>query len=146
MEKKDNFELIVRALIVRNNKVLLCQTKGRDYYFLPGGHIEFGENMRDALLREIREEMDVVVSNMEFIGGIENLFTQDEKLIHEISFVYRVDVDRDDVDAKENHIEFTWFSLDQIVDANIVPPAIKDAILKWMATGETFFIEEGRNK
>ncbi len=145
MEKNTNFELIVRALIIRNNKVLLCQTKGREYYFLPGGHVEFGETMHTALIREIKEEMDVSVSNVNFIGGIENIFTQNEKMIHEVSFIYQVDVDRDDVDARENHIEFTWFSLDQILEINIVPPVIKDAIFKWCATKEPFFIEERRS-
>lgn len=139
---ENNFELIVRALIVRGNKILLCQTKGRDYYFLPGGHVEFGETMHDALLREINEEMDVVINSINFIGGIENIFEQGDKKVHEVSFIYKVDVDRDDVDAKENHIDFTWFSLDQFLDINVAPPAIKDAVLKWIATSESFFIEE----
>lgn len=137
-----NFELLVRALIIRDNKILLCQTEGRDYYFLPGGHIEFGENMHDALVREIYEEMNVSASNINFIGGIENIFNQEGKMVHEISFIYSVSIDRDDVDAKESHINFTWFSLDQILEINLVPPALKDAIFKWVATKETFFIEE----
>jgi len=76
-------ELIVRALIIRNRKILVCQSVGRDYFFLPGGHIEFGESMRAALKRELYEEMEAKITASQFIGGIENIFMQDEVKMHD---------------------------------------------------------------
>lgn len=38
-------------------KVLLAQAIGEKNTFLPGGHIEFGESAKDALVREIEEEL-----------------------------------------------------------------------------------------
>jgi ADP-ribose pyrophosphatase YjhB (NUDIX family) len=48
----------VSALIRRGDAVLLCKhTKlGRSYWLLPGGGVEQGESMHEALLRELDEE------------------------------------------------------------------------------------------
>ena len=67
-------ELIVRALIIKNRKILVCRTNGRGYYFLHGGHVEFGESMQEALRRELYEEMEAKAVRSQFIGGFENLF------------------------------------------------------------------------
>ncbi len=135
-------ELIVRALIIKNRKILVCQTNGRGYYFLPGGHVEFGETMQEALKRELYEEMEAKVVQSQFIGGFENLFEQDGEKKHEVSFIFQADIDITDVIAKEAHISFFWFTMDEFINENIVPSALKDAIVAWTAEKEVFFIEE----
>ena len=51
MEK--HIETIARGVCVKDGKVLLCFPKDRSYAYLPGGHIEFGETGRVALVREM---------------------------------------------------------------------------------------------
>lgn len=139
-------ELLVRALIIKDRKILVCQTGGRDYFFLPGGHIEFGETMQDALRRELYEEMEAKVVRAQFIGGIENLFDQDGEKKHEVSFVFQVDIDIAAIVSKEEHISFLWFTIDEFINGNVVPPALKDAIIAWTAEKEPFFVEEKTNR
>lgn len=139
-------EFIVRALIVKSRKILVCQTKGRDYFFLPGGHVEFMETMQKALRRELYEEMGAIVMASQFIGVIENQFVQGEAPKHEVSFVFHVDIDLEAIQSQEDHLTFYWFSMREFLERNIVPPAMKDAIIKWTADKEPFFIEEGRSK
>jgi len=135
-------EILVRALIIRDRRILVCQTIGKDYFFLPGGHIEFGESMQDGLRRELVEELDARVIASAYIGCVENIFEQNEVKKHEISFVFHIDIDLRDVSSKEEHISFYWLTFEEFIDANVMPPAMKDAIVEWTAEKETFFIEE----
>jgi 8-oxo-dGTP diphosphatase len=52
-------QLAVSAAIFRDRKVLLvrrARSPARGFYSLPGGRVEFGESLHDALRREISEE------------------------------------------------------------------------------------------
>lgn len=46
----------VRGIIIRDGKVLMIHSLKYDYYKFPGGGIEPGEEMVDALYREVAEE------------------------------------------------------------------------------------------
>jgi 8-oxo-dGTP diphosphatase len=52
-------QLAVSAAIFRNGKVLLvrrARSPAKGFYSLPGGRVEFGESLHQALSREIDEE------------------------------------------------------------------------------------------
>lgn len=53
----------VRALIVRNKKLLLVTGYDADFYWSPGGGIEKNESHLDALTRELDEELGVNIVN-----------------------------------------------------------------------------------
>ena len=46
----------VRGIILREGRVLLVHSLKYDYYKFPGGGMEPGEGMEEALCREVREE------------------------------------------------------------------------------------------
>jgi 8-oxo-dGTP diphosphatase len=58
--------LVVAALIEQRGRVLLSQRRADQSFPLhwefPGGKVEPGEDPRDALVREIREELDCTVA------------------------------------------------------------------------------------
>jgi nucleoside triphosphatase len=51
-------EATVGAVILNSeDKVLICKSnKWNQKYVIPGGHIEAGESMEEALVREVKEE------------------------------------------------------------------------------------------
>lgn len=55
--------LVVAAVIEKDGKVLACQRRRSDRHPLkwefPGGKVERGEKPREALARELREELDI---------------------------------------------------------------------------------------
>ncbi len=63
-EKSRKHELtVVAALILRDSRILVCQRRRDDSHALqwefPGGKVEPGEIPRDALARELREELGI---------------------------------------------------------------------------------------
>ncbi|MBR3924306.1 MAG: NUDIX domain-containing protein, partial [Kiritimatiellae bacterium] len=63
-------ESIARGVCVKDGKLLLCRAKGGKSTYLPGGHIEFGESGRIALVREVKEELGVDSSTGAFLGAL----------------------------------------------------------------------------
>jgi ADP-ribose pyrophosphatase YjhB (NUDIX family) len=62
---------------------------------LLGGGVEFGELARDAAVREIGEELGILLPSVDFIGVVENLFEFDRAAGHQVVFVYRAVVPDD---------------------------------------------------
>ncbi len=63
-EKSRKPELtVVAAVILRDSKILVCQRRRDDSHALqwefPGGKVESGEILQEALAREIREELGI---------------------------------------------------------------------------------------
>lgn len=50
-----------RAIIVKDKTIALVYSLREKYYKFPGGGIKEGENMHDALIREVREEVGLIV-------------------------------------------------------------------------------------
>lgn len=59
------------AILIRDRKVLLTHEQGKKFYIAPGGMVEEGETVVDALIRELREEVNIHVTfnNLDFFGG-----------------------------------------------------------------------------
>lgn len=54
----------VGALIFNNKKeILLVKPSYRDYWIIPGGVVEKSESLDQALLREIKEELNLIINS-----------------------------------------------------------------------------------
>lgn len=65
---------VVAAIIIRDNLILATKRGYGDYinyWEFPGGKIEVGETKEEALLREIREELEVDISIDEFLCTVD---------------------------------------------------------------------------
>jgi len=52
------------AVIIKDKKLLLVTGKEEDFYWTPGGKLDEGEDFESALKREVKEEMDCLVTSM----------------------------------------------------------------------------------
>ena len=70
MSRTENVELTVLCLIYDGDKYLLQDRVGEDWkgYTLPGGHIESGESIVDAVIREMKEETGLIIKNPKLCG------------------------------------------------------------------------------
>lgn len=64
------------------------KSKGETFYRPIGGKIEFGETARDAVTREVMEELGEAVTDIRYIGALENIFVYEGKPGHEIVMVF----------------------------------------------------------
>jgi 8-oxo-dGTP diphosphatase len=60
------FRVAVSALIFEGEQILLAHRRDIDWWNLPGGGMELGETLEDAVTREVREEtgLEVVVERL----------------------------------------------------------------------------------
>ncbi len=58
------------------------------YHRLVGGGVKLGETHRDAIVREVDEELGATIHDLAFVATVENIFRIDGVLGHEIVFLY----------------------------------------------------------
>ncbi len=88
-------------------------------YELPGGHVDFGEDMVAGLKREIQEELGLDIR----VGDPFAVFTytNEVKGSHSIEVVYFAQIVGDDSNIildPEDHSEYGWFTEDKAIKVN----------------------------
>ncbi len=58
------------------------------YHRLIGGSVEFGESHREAIVREVREELSAEIADLTYLGAVESIFAIDGAPGHEMVFLY----------------------------------------------------------
>lgn len=91
-KKKRRIRPLALCVFRRGEKILVARgydaVKDQTFYRPIGGGINFGERGADAVVREVREELDAEVVDLAYLGAFENIFAYEGKAGHEIILVY----------------------------------------------------------
>jgi ADP-ribose pyrophosphatase YjhB (NUDIX family) len=83
---------IAVCLFRHNGRILAAEgydaLKQQLFYRPLGGTIEFGERGKETIVREIAEELGVKVKGLRYLATVENIFTYQGQMGHEIVLVY----------------------------------------------------------
>ena len=82
------FSYRVAGVAIHDDKVLVHRSIIDDFWSLPGGRCEFLEISKDALIREMKEEIGVNIKIIRPLYFVENFFYFEGKDYHEISIFY----------------------------------------------------------
>ena len=112
-------EPTVGALIFNDkNQLLIVKThKWKGKYTIPGGHVEMGEYLEDALKREIQEETGLNLVKAKYLCYQEFVFDESfwEKR-HFIFFDFVCRVEDGVVQLNEEAQEYAWVDIDKVDD------------------------------
>jgi thymidylate synthase (FAD) len=122
-------EIIARAIIRRDDRLLLARQLGAGWWFLPGGHVEAGEGAEAALVRETAEELGVEARVLGLVGVVGNRYSDDGGTHHELNVVLEVEVDHAEPVSREEHLEFRFLSRDEVEEADVRPSSLKALLL-----------------
>jgi ADP-ribose pyrophosphatase YjhB (NUDIX family) len=127
----------VGAVIVNNKRVLLIRRGTPPLlgeWSLPGGVLECGETLREAVVREAREETGLVVETDEMLGVYERLIRGDEERVryHYVLIDFLCRPVGGDLNAGSDAADVRWFTRDELPALNLAYDA-NDVVLKGLA-------------
>ena len=76
------------GIIKQENKFLIMRVNKTSYFHIPGGHIEIGEDSKEAIIREIKEEIGCDVQEANLFVIQENFWIRNNRKCHGIEFYY----------------------------------------------------------
>lgn len=114
-------ELSVGAVVVDDDRLLLIRRghgPAAGTWSVPGGRVEAGETVHEAVVRELREETGLDGLCGPFIGWVECI----EEDGHFVILDFRVDLLADAIPvAGGDAAESAWVPLDEVVDRRLAP-------------------------
>lgn len=150
--EKENkrFTYRIGGIAISNGKLLLHRSEEDNFWALPGGRCEFLENSKDALLREMKEEIGVEINIIRPLYFVENFFDYKNQKHHEISILYLIEfpinsdlVYENDIfygkeqrigfkdnimHGKEVKLIFKWFNINDLETIELYPSFLQKSI------------------
>ncbi|MCE4950725.1 NUDIX hydrolase [Staphylococcus hominis] len=112
------------------DQILLVQVRHREKYYFPGGKIDEGETLLEAIQREIEEELQIHFSQDDFtyIGKvIGEAYLQPNTLTELNGFKVNQSINWNDVQIDNEVTDIRWFNKS---DTQYIAPAV----IKWIET------------
>lgn len=124
--------LLARAVIRKNEHVLVVQAEGQSHTFLPGGHHEATEGMESCLRRELKEELGIQASVRRYLGAVEHEWTRHGHLQYEINHCFAVDAPTlspgTTPQPREDYLTFSWIPIDALGEVALQPPPLRSLL------------------
>jgi ADP-ribose pyrophosphatase YjhB (NUDIX family) len=133
----------VRAIVVKDGNLLVMHRNkfGLEYYALPGGAMDMGEEQLQTLHRELGEETSIQVANPRLV------IIEDAGDMYGMQYIYLCDyaggepaLMPESEEAKINALgsnlyEPRWLPLADLPQTNLLPKELKQAVIEGLAKG-----------
>lgn len=135
-EEQKKYPKVAAGVYVFNKagKIFLMRgnAKFQNQYFVPGGHIDWGESAADCALREVKEETGLSIYDLVFLRPVEFIFDRTyskEKHFISLGFIARTDNEEDDVrlDGREA-TDYIWLLPEEVLTRDDIEAETKKGV------------------
>ena len=108
----------VGAVVAHDGRILLARRNHEPFYnkwCIPGGHIEYGEQVEDAMRRELEEETGLTAAESSFFGYYTEYYPELEWHAVALIFTVKPEETAEGLSRQEAEVkELSWFTPEEI--------------------------------
>jgi colanic acid biosynthesis protein WcaH len=123
----------IDILLKKDNKFLLgrrVNKPAQGYFFSTGGRINKNESIDNAMSRIAKNELNIELkTTLKFIGVFEHFYDDsfyDNISTHYVNLAYEYQVEEIIDSPTEQHSEYKWFTIDELLESKQVHEYTKD--------------------
>ena len=128
---------VAAVILDGQGRILLQRRSDNGLWGLPGGSVEIGDSVRDAIIREVREETGLLVDVVRLIGVYSDPKFQvvrypDGHVVHYVSSLFACRILEGGLQTCEETLDLRFFDAESIPD-DLVPMhriRIQDAMME----------------
>lgn len=130
---KEKIRIRVSGLMMDGDRVLLVCHKKHDsmYWLLPGGGVDYGESLVDAVKREFLEEVGITIDVGDVIFVSDAISPSGKRHIVNIAFFCTYVDGKYSLGNDKRLFDFDFFNREQVQDLTIYPP-FTDELIQYM--------------
>lgn len=121
-------QIVVNCILRQNNQILMLNKPRRGWWVAPGGKVEFGESLSEAVIREFQEETGLLPENPE-LRGVFSVILQEQQAVadHWMLFTFYAESYSGTLAETCEEGRLEWLDIDSL---DVLP----------MAEGDRFFL------
>lgn len=114
----------IGSIIIKEGKIALIKRgnePGKGKWSIPGGHVELGEPLEQAVIRETEEETGLDVENPRLVDVVSNVDLDESGKVkyHYVIIDYFVHVKNGVAQASSDAAELRWVPFDEVEDYDL---------------------------
>ncbi|PIU60207.1 hypothetical protein COS86_00230 [Candidatus Bathyarchaeota archaeon CG07_land_8_20_14_0_80_47_9] len=94
-------------------------------WVVPGGYVRPDETVKQAIVREVREETGLVTIPTKLVGIYDDFTSEKDESIHHIIIAYKADVVDGRVVFSQEATAYKWLSVEEALSSPDVPDVFK---------------------
>jgi len=126
-------KLTTDGAIIKDGRILLIKRKNEPFkgkWALPGGFVEYGEKVDDAVVREVKEETGLITKTKEILGVYSD--PNRDPRGHTVTVVFLLEIINGKLKAEDDADSVKFFNLNKLPDLSFDHGKIIQDIIRRM--------------
>jgi len=123
----------VAGLLRVNNSILMVEhiKNGKTYWLLPGGGVNIGEEVKTALQRELKEELNLKCGVNDLLFVVESLSARGDHIIQPTYRIEAENINEIELGVDKRVVAFDFFDQNKMASI-VIYPDIKDELREYL--------------